>query len=488
MTSPNNKPVRGYSGTPDWLQRSLIQKAAIEKDCALYDRVYNDKVDERFASPIMRERIRRNDRAGYYTLNLARSAVDAPMERTKISGIICEDQKARDTLLDFWKNNELEFESTVAHEKAYEFGHAVAVLMPNDKGQLEAYVHSPEDFTVFYDPRRPRVKSHAIHTYLRSGDADSDPFGFDQSLYYIVEVYTPLGMQRWRSTTALATGVSVDVSTVDMILEEEVDNVIVGELPVFHFRTARTPTGRSRLADVVNPQQAFNDVLTGMMASIKEAAYRQRWQTSSPTAKGKPDLLSSNPEDGTGVLENEFEASPSTILQFEGNDVKLGSFDVTQSDNYLKPLDAIAGYMSKVSDVPTHYYTTGAQAPSGESYRQGERPLRAVVEHCTGLFAATWSEMFKYVLKFYGVAEVDATVDWKPISTDDKDYWETQEIQVGLGKPAEVAFVESGRDQETVDGWFAKDGEEENPETSVVDTPANDDDLIPPGTTPDLDL
>jgi hypothetical protein len=323
--------------------------------------------------------LKKSDLAGYYTLNLARTAVDACLERTQLTGIICEDEKSRNVLDAFWKYNELDFEAPVAHEKAYEFGHSVVVLMPNDDGQLEAYVHSPEDFTVFYDVARPRIKSHAIHTYISTNDTDNPFSAFDQSLYYFVEVYTPDVVQKWRSMDALIDGMPVDVSRLELTLVDEVPTAVPGVIPVFHFRTARTETGRSRLVDVAAPQIAFNDVLTGMMASIKAAAYRQR----------------------------------------------------------------------------------------------------------RGLFGATWADVFQYVLAFNNMELVDAAVDWAPFATDDKDWWETQEIKVGLGMPKKVAFVQSGVDQETVDGWF-DDAEEDAQQNQEITQPETNAGVALPNVEPEV--
>jgi hypothetical protein len=430
--------------TPDWLKQSLVDKFRLESVYEIYDQLYEGKLTEFFADERMQSHNSRHDAYGYYQFNFARVAVDAPMERTKVSGIVCADGKARTILDAFWADNECDFESQSAHQKAFEFGNSVAVVMPNEIGELELYVHDPRDFYVAYDPAKPRKIAYAIHTYIDTVNDGND-------LFYICEVYTPFLIQKYVSEIPIVNNM-FNVQNMDLRLAEEIDTPIPGMLPVFHFRTERTPVGRSRLDDLESPQRALNDCVTSLMASVRRAGYGQRWLTyENEPAVGDAFSTSSAPG-SEEVTQDKYVSGPDTIWTFGGKGIQVGNFDVSASSNFLDAINDIINHMAKISDVPTHYFTTGADAPSGQSYRQGERPLLAVIESAQSMFETTWSKVFEYVLAYYGMT-AEATVSWQKMVADDRDFWDTQIAKRQLGVPDTVLLVESGYDQKTIDEW-----------------------------------
>lgn len=444
--------------TPFWLKNSLLLMQDTSKAYDLYHRLYDGSIAERFSDERVRQFIVSHDGSGHYNLNFSRVAVDAPMERTKLTGIVCPDEKARVVLNDFWTDNEMDFESIAAHEKAYEYGNSIVVCMPDELGQLQAYVHSPKDFAVFYDPARPRVKAYAVQTYTQFSNGDDESYSefseYQPPEYFVVVVYTSTVIQEWISVSPVPVGMArVDLQSLELRLREEVPVPVPGVMPVFHFRTARTPTGRSRLIDAAGPQEAIDSTVTAWMAAVKAAGYRQRYLTYKK-ATGIADAFSDAVPGSEEIDQNTYEAGPDSIFTFGGENVNVGSFDVSESSNFYNSVDKLVGYLAKISDTPTHYFSSGAEVPSGESYRLGERPLTAVVEHCEAMFGATWSELFKYVLAYNGISTEIAEVSWAPISVEDKEWWEVQQMKIELGMPREVAFVESGVDQETISAWF----------------------------------
>lgn len=450
--------------TPLWLRNAMLTQVRVRKITNNYHKLYTGDLEEKFTNQHYRNLAQQVDvRDSWYRLNLSRKAVDTPNARTRVAGISCADEKARNVLTDFWTTNQLDFESRELHQKAYEFGNSVLMLSPDEDGILQAYVHSPGSVVVFYDPAKPRDKVFAVHSYTQQGNGeDSVLFStVDAPYYYVVVVYTRDVIQKWISVSSLIDtndiddNIMIDVSTIDMRLDDEIPNYIPGLLPVFHCRTSRDPLGRSRLADVMGVQNSINDCLTAMMCAIKESGYRQRFITYEKGSIGGDALDTSGDVPGSDELEVIRQGGPGNLLEFAGKNVELGSFDASLSNNFLEPIDDLAGYMASITETPVHYFTSGSVAPSGESYRMGEKPLQAVVEDAQGLFNAMWQEVFSYVLRFYGLSDVPAEIMWKQLKADDLTFWQTAAQKVALGVPKKVVLQEAGYDEEMVTQWEA---------------------------------
>jgi hypothetical protein len=483
MTSPIQ-----YYGTPLWLKNSLLQIHSYRQSITTYDQLYNGDVEESIPNRFIAQRMSSRD---YYHINISRTAVDSPLELTKVNGITCADDKARTLLENWWTDQELDFESHSTHERAYQYGNSALIVLPDpETGELAAYAHSPRDVMVFYSANNPRKKSHAVHLYTvfgTPGDIDAvtpdspgadhnygdpsyasyintyaaslntmpshdstNPYTQDQE-YLVAEVYFEDVILKYVSVSPIPLGM-VNLTAVNMRLADEIPEPIPGIIPCFHFRTARTPFGRSRLADLSGLQSGMDITYSAMMAAIRAASWKQRYLTSE-RGEGIGDNFERNTPINDDVDTDEFQAGMDTIFTFNGHNVKVGEFSVSTSDNFIQAIDKITALFSKVSDVPEHHYS-GRTPPSGESIRQADRPLIAVVEHCQALFAATWKEVFQYVLAYYGTT-ADAEVSWAQTMHDTLDYLNSQLLKRELGVPDSVLLQEAGYSSEVVEKWEA---------------------------------
>lgn len=489
-------------GTPVWLRNSLLEMQAYRSSLGKYDDLYNGDLAENIPNRSIAQRMSPKD---FYHINISRTAVDAPLELTKVNGITCADDKARTALETWWEDQELDFESHSVHQKAYQYGSSVMIVLPDpDTDKMCAYGHSPRDVMVFYSSIKPREISHAIHIYTvfgTPGDIESNipdspgadhnygdpsyssyidtyvaslntmpshdtsnPYTQDQE-YLVAEVYFEDVIQKWCSVSPMPFG-QINLTAVNMRLVDVIPEPIPGTIPVFHFRTDRTPFGRSRLADLSGLQSGLNITYSAMMASIAAAGWAQRWLTSERTDTTGDNFSDTGSPHTDDIDQNEFIAGPDTLLSFNGHHVHVGTFSVSESQNFVTAIAEIIALFAKISDVPEHHYT-GRTPPSGESIRQADRPLIAVVEHCQALFAATWKRIFAYVLEYYGMT-ADAEVTWAQTMHDTLDYLQAQLLKRQLGVPDPVLLQETGYSNETVQEWEA---DSSNKPTSTVASP-----------------
>lgn len=399
-----------------------------------------------------------------FRINYARTPVDALLEKTEIQGIECSDPGALKVLNLAWDANQLALESKDVHRRAYEFGDAYLIGWPDDEleGGVSLYAHDPREVRVFYDPQKPRQKSHAIHRWLERGDDDN---GFGEGLWRRVNLYFPDRVEQYVSRYRVDSGGGISVGVMgsdpDLVLLDGDAGVVAsstpGVLPVFHFRTAR-PYGRPEHADAYGPQNMLTKLAATMMVSVDYAGYPQRYVTTDSALAPTPleDAFTPPPDDSfstdTGVSEDSrMEAGPGSTWLLSGSKIGVGQFPAAETNNFLNAMHSLVKQMSAVTDVPLHYFDRSGQMPSGESFRRAEAPLNTKVADREALFEVTWGEVFDYVLAVNGMVASDAMPIWSPVQVwADKDSWEVAALELAAGVPLEFVLRERGYSEEAI--------------------------------------
>lgn len=432
------------------IRDSLLELRDYRRKYAGYETLYSGEVPEYIVNTRIREDIREASRK--YRLNFSRKCVQEPTQRTVISGIACDDEYAKAVLEQVWEDNQLDLDSASTSQKSYLFGNSVIIALPDDTlpGGISAYVHAPENVIVVYRQDRPREKSHAVHVYEQY---NSGPLGDTKTT--VAVTYWPDVIQRWESnpyseTTNYRYG---DWENMSFHLVEEAPEPLPGIVPVFHFRTSREDTtGLSCLADVEGCQLALNDVFIALMSSIRSAGFQQRYLISEKQGSSG-DNFSETSDDEEDLEEQQFQAGPDEILHFSGHGVQVGSFNVSESMNFLEPMDRLITYMARLANIPTSALLDSSNNLSGVALRRSERPIEQFVAYAKKLFGTTWSEFFSYVLQLKGISGIKASVIWHADVQDDEDFWTTQETKVAMGVPKSVALQEGGYTDDQTDQW-----------------------------------
>lgn len=415
---------------------------------------YLGKAGEVFIS----DRVRRllGTRGNRFRVNFARTPVDVLLERTEIAGITSDDAVVESFINGVWSDNQMGLEAKDVHRMAYEFGDSYLIAQPDEDepNGISAYCHDPRTVRVFYDPSRPRKKSHAIQHWYERGDEEN---GLSSSGVWLrINVYYGDRTEMWASTTpALEAngGYTLDLDTVEFHMIDEVENP-TGIVPVFHFRNGR-PYGRPEHADAMPIQDMINKTLITMMSSLEGAGFPQRYVLENESEAATNAFEAAiNPSDAptTGDVPAH-EAGPASV--FFLNAKSTGQYAVAESSNFLGPVHSLIQQMAAVTDVPMHYFDLTGGMPSGESYRAANGPLDKKVGHNQSQFGVTWREFFEYCLAVNGSVGM-AQVSWKPAETfTDKDSWEAAKLQLEAGVPFEQVAAERGYSPKLIEEWRA---------------------------------
>jgi hypothetical protein len=459
--------------TPAYVSAALLALAADHPRYEEAEEYYLGQTAEFFASRRLQRLI--GDAGSAYRINFARTPVDSLLEKTQIQGIT----GAGDTtyLDDAWDANELGLEAKDIHRRAYEFGDAYLIGWPDDTlpGGVSLYCHDPRDVKVFYNPSRPREKSHAVHVW-------SDTVEDRDGLFLRVNLYWPEYVEQFISTARIdndrvagidggpliAAGQGGVIDLVPYVSDDAPEGVIVnpvpGTIPVFHFRTQR-PYGRPEHADAYGPQNALNKLIINMMATVDYAGFPQRYVTTDSAMEPGP------VDDGLGPIDpnlteldlaqrmsndSQMEAGPGTTWLLSGSKVGVGQFAVAETTNFLNAIESVIKQMSVVTDTPGHYFDRSGQMPSGESFRRAEAPQNAKLADREAQFGVTWHEVFQYIADVNGKGDTDAQVSWAPPTVQlDLESWQTAQAQIATGIPKDQTWRERGYSEELVDEWLA---------------------------------
>lgn len=455
--------------TPPHVQESLIAMLAAEPSYTLAGDYFEGRVQEVFSSRKLRQLL---GPTGYrYRVNFARTPVDVLLERTTMNAIEGSDAGAVDLLTQVWDANELGLEAKDLHRRVYEYGDAYILAWPSDElaGGVEAYCHDPHNVRVFYDVQRPRVKSHAVHTWVEKG---GEANGLGPGLWQRVNIYFPEYVEQWVTSQRIDVEgrVTTDVRLTERVFvpyssedgEGVVDNPTPGIIPVFHFRNGR-PYGRPEHTDAYGPQDMINKLNITMMSSVDFAGFPQRYVLTDSSLEPTSEDAFGMPEDPR--IENELpgldadsdlQAGPGETWVLSGAKLSVGQFQVADTSNFLDASSAMIRQMASVCDIPAYYFDSSGQMPSGESFRRAEAPLNKKLDDRLALLGVTWNEFFDYCLAVNNRPASDSHIAWQPPEVySDSESWETAKAQQEAGVDKVQTLIERGYSQEQAEQWVA---------------------------------
>lgn len=440
-----------------------------------------------------------------FNVNLAGRVVDAVQDRMEIAAVTAEpidDEEDEDTpesdsadddtlgveepeeeemseeerLLDeavskIWRDNEMDIEAPEVHQKMLEFGDAYLFVglcddeEEEDPEKVDLFFNSPKNVRVLYEDENPRKKRLSIKRW-EVGPKNSKRIRLN--LYYREGTYKFISKGASDRAGAADFMVYVDDTTDEM---GYVPND-TGEIPFFHFRTAR-PYGRPEHRKAYGAQDALTKIITNMMATSDFAAFPQRWalqETGTTTdddldwdeGDGGATADTKNPSD----LQSQLISGPGRIWPLR-NMKAVGQFQAADMDQFLKPLNTFAGLMAAVTATPVSYFlvTIGATntAISGESQRKGESPFISKVNARQLSAESTWQDAVGYGLSLIGM-EAEVKVRWAPLQiVSGKEGWEAVLAQQKAGVPVRQTLLEAGYTEAEVTSWGYT---EDNPDGS----------------------
>jgi hypothetical protein len=462
---------------------------------------YEGTVKEKFLNKAIQELLTGSD--SDFRVNLAGRVVDAVQDRMEIAAVTAEpiadpdaeeeepegveetdegsdspevspaeemtdEEKALDEAVSkIWRDNDMDIESPEVHAKMLSYGDAYLFVGINDvdDNRVDLFFNSPMNVRVLYDDENPREKRLAIKKWEIGSRRNKR---IRLNLYYPEGTYKFISKGNSDRAGAADFEVYHDDSTDEM---GHVENE-TGEIPFFHFRTAR-PYGRPEHKKAYGAQDALTKLVTNMMSTSDFAAFPQRWalQESGTTTDDDLDWDSGNESDdqNPGDLQSQLISGPGRIWPLR-NMKAVGQFQSADVEQFLKPINQFTGLMAAVTATPVSYFlvTLGASATpaSGESQRKGESPFLSKVNARQLSAAATWEDAVGYGLTLLGL-EAEVKVRWAPSQVvSGKEGWEGVEAQQRAGVPIRQTLLEAGYTEAEVTSWGYT---EDNPDGPGID-------------------
>jgi len=180
-------------------------------------------------------------------------------------------------------------------------------------------------------------------------------------------------------------------------------------VPLFHFPNgAYKCYGVSSLKDIIPLQDGLNKSVMDMMISMEFASFRQRWVIGLE--------LEIDEQTGTPKDPGARQYGVDRLLTFPDIDTKVGEFDTTDLQQFLRVQDKFWISCSRVSGTPLHYFfiTTG-DFPSGEAMKAAEaRFVKRITDRQVG-FGAIWEEVLGFCLQIQNTSTdgLKINVLWK---------------------------------------------------------------------------
>lgn len=414
---------------------------------------YYGRKEEAFAGSLMRRYFRGTGHR--FSVNFAGRPVDALLDRYEITAITADNDAATSVLNQkVWTDNELDLEAPEVLKATSIYGDAYLFVGAGDTDDtVEIFYNSPKTVRVFYDEENPRVKSFAIKAWEID---DINPLGVSVGTLTRVNLYYHNHIEKYVSLRGTKGENDPDfIAFQDDSTDEKghADNES-GEIPFFHFRTAR-PYGVPEHFKAYGPQDALTKLVINQMTTSDFSVFPQRWAIEDPTLDTQDDIDFA--DDDTDTPESngsQFQSGPGTIMLLKSIKA-VGEFGAADAENFLKPMNWYVRTMSSICDTPLHYFDPIGDAPSGASHRALEGPLIKKVRTRQVGYTATLREAFRFALdKILGVPVKQVNVQWaNPQVIDDVEGWEAVNKKIEAGVPRRQALMEAGYTEAQVNTW-----------------------------------
>ena len=365
-----------------------------------------------------------------FRFNFARTVVDSVLNRTEIANVVAPDERANEMINEFWEQNDLEIDANEIHKRALVYGDCYAIVWPDEDGTLSINYNSPLTTVVIYDDENPRKKSYAAKMWEVGVDNQKM---LKLNLYYAdrIEKYETFG------------SIEVVVPGTGFTLVEVVENPW-GEIPVFHFRTAKQ-YGIPEHYDAYGPQDAINKLIVTHMYTVDYQGAPQRYALASGGNGAEFEDFDDDAaqRENLGALKN----GPGELWYLKGVD-KVGEFSPADHRAFTEPVKDFVRSMASLTNTPLHYFEKTGNIPSGEALRTAEAPLLKKVADRQVSFGSSWRDLFRFMLRIEGI-ETDVQIKWQAVeSMDTLAAWEVAVKKRVVGVSLEQVLLEMGYDLE----------------------------------------
>lgn len=311
----------------------------------------------------------------------SRLYLDSLTARIAIDGFrVPGSTQADDTLMEWWKANELDQEASVCTLETFIHGRSfITVSAPTEEDILYGHpsdapiirVESPRNMWVDIDPRTRRVRS-AVRFYYNPDSLMSS----DEEQSYTV--YLP-------NSTVMVTESSNGNYTVTNEIKHKLG--VVPIIPSFNRERVSDRWGRS---EIIPELRGAQDIATRVVMNMQTAA----------DLMAVPQRLLFGVEKDA-IVQNEdpaarYKAYMAGILAFEEEKGHASQFSAAELSNYTGVLQELAKQVASYTGLPPQYLSFNSQTPaSAEAIRSAEERLVKTCELKGNMFGNVWERVMR---------------------------------------------------------------------------------------------
>lgn len=362
-----------------------------------------------------------------YRLNFAALPISVVSDRLAIMDFLSNDEKHLEEIMSrnqFWQWSRDLIVDVLTDGDAY------VILSDDGEGNTLMNPVDAASTRVVYDDETERTPLYAIRQWkIRGSDSDGRRATFRANLWYDdrVERYINPNMGGWRL---------FDGDGVPSIYDHGYP-----ELPVVHFRT-KAPYGVPIHYAAYGPQDMIVKLVMTFVAGVEYTGWPQRFLLQDLAQLGQSTLPGRPLPGGAVEPANKLIASPGSLWELYGKSV--GSFPAADLTKLSDSIAFSVRAMAQVTRIPFHYFDPSGDAPSGESLRMADAPVTAMTGAVRRSLTWSFDRLQRLALAYEGRKSEVNTI-WAPDAPiTDRDWWETANIKVQLGVPAERIMIEAG--------------------------------------------
>lgn len=309
--------------------------------------------------------------------NWPRLIVTAPVERLDVLGF--RPGPSADPIADLWRvwqENQMDADSSLAHNSALTVGSSYVVVWPDDKKRVSISIEHASQTIVAYNGASRRERVAALKTF-------TDDWGYSN-----VTVYLPDSVYKWISTHAITSGVDTHHQWVPRIVAGEewpLPNKL-GAVPVVELmanqclRFDRYGWGRSEFGDVLPiidriNRTTFHRLLAGDFAAVPQKA-----------------IIGWAPPEGVVIAPR---VSTDRVWTFDNPNVSVTQFAAADLSNYTKAIEADVTHLGAITHTPPHYLLGQMVNISAQALAAAEAGLVAKVRRHQMAFGEAWEEVMR---------------------------------------------------------------------------------------------
>lgn len=354
---------------------------------------------------------------------------------------------------DLWTRNRMDLKSTEVHEDAIKFGDAYLLIWPDEQMQPAFWPQSPLGFDIEYDPNNPGTIRRAVKLWL-----DDVENVWRLNIYHVDRIEKYVSQKRGAELTPLPEVPGWLTFGPDGGVPNPYNRV-----PVFHFPNKyENRYGVSELRDVVPLQNGLNKSVMDMLIAMEFASFKQRYAVGYEVETD---------ESGNPIQPSARRHGADRMMAFPDPDTKVGQFDATDLNQFIKVQDKFWLSVARVTGTPLHYfYITEGDFPSGEAMKSAEgRFIKRIGDRHTA-FGNQWENAMLFAMQIEGSVPEDLTLStiWADATPrSDSEIADTAVKKKSVGVPRSQLLREMGYREEDIE-MFLEESDAEALARSVL--------------------